>query len=238
MDLLKKLHKLAIDNLFNEKETEEFINLVESGTSIDAAIDIIEEGTSKNKPVKETKEAVMSEEKLYAEKVFKMIEDGVGLITPYGTLYCADRDFLSFELAFFYYFIYDYKMFSQLDSKLRKRILNTFLEKIQTSRPDDFKDAKEVDKSYKARIFSYFKITQEIQKMGEFGDRCANYINTLLTFSEKNNVFTCHSLEQAESELEPQIEPNKYTEELKVLLTVSSSPLLIDGVDPTEREEN
>ena len=69
MDLLKKLHKLAIDNLFNEKETEEFINLVESGTSIDAAIDIIEEGTSKNKPVKETKEAVMSEEKLYAEKV-------------------------------------------------------------------------------------------------------------------------------------------------------------------------
>jgi hypothetical protein len=180
----------------------------------------------------------MAKESFYAEKVFEMVEDGMGLITPFGILYSAEKDFLSFELAFFYYFIYDYKMFSQLDSELRKRIVNTFLEKIQTSRPDDFKDVKEVDKFYETRIFSYFKITQVIQIMDEFGDRCANYINTLLTFSEKNNVFTCHSLEQAESELKPQIEPNKYTEELKVLLTVSSSPLMINGIDPTEREKN
>lgn len=180
----------------------------------------------------------MSKETFYAEKIFKMIEDAVGLINPFGILYCADRDFLSFELAFFYYFIYDYKMFSQLDGELRKRIVNTFLEKIQASKPDDFKDVKEVDKFYETRIFSYFKITQEIQKMGEFGDRCANYINTLLTFSEKNNVFTCHSLEQAESKLKPQIEPNKYTDELKVLLTISSSPLMINGIDPTELEKN
>lgn len=53
MDLLKKLHKLAIDNLFNEKETADFINLVKSGTSIDNAIDIVEEGISENKSVKE-----------------------------------------------------------------------------------------------------------------------------------------------------------------------------------------
>jgi len=180
----------------------------------------------------------MSKEDFYAEKIFKMVEDGIGLITPFGILDSADKDFLSFELAFFYYFIYDYKMFSQLDSGLRKRILNTFLERIQASRPSDFKDIKEVDKYYEKRIFSYFKITQEIQKMGEFADRCANYINTLLTFSEKNNVFTGHSLEQAESELKSQIEPNKYTEELKVLLTVSSSPLMINGVDSTEWEKN
>ncbi|MCK4400905.1 hypothetical protein KAW08_01210 [bacterium] len=59
-------------------------------------------------------------------------------------------------------------------------------------------------------------------------------MNTLLTFSEKKNVFTAYSLEQAENELKPQIDSNQYTEELKVLLTLSSSPLLIDGVDPTE----
>ena len=112
MDLLKKLHNLAIDNLFNEKETEELINLVESGTSIDDAIDIVEEGISKNKPVKEIKEAVMSEENFYTEKVFKMVEDGMGLITPFGVLYSADKDYLSVELAFFYFFIYDYNMFS------------------------------------------------------------------------------------------------------------------------------
>lgn len=176
----------------------------------------------------------MSKENFYADKIFKMVEDGMGLVTPWGILDSADKDFLSFELAFFYFFIYDYKMFSKLDNKLRTRIVNKFLEKIQTSRPSDFKDVKEVDKYYNKRIFSYLKIRQETQKMGEFGDRCADYINTLITFSEKNNVFTGHTLEQAESELKPQIEPNKYTEELKVLLTVSSSPLMINGVDPTE----
>jgi hypothetical protein len=53
MDLLKKLHNLAIQNAFNEKETTDFINLVTSGTSIDDAIDMVEEGISQNKSVKE-----------------------------------------------------------------------------------------------------------------------------------------------------------------------------------------
>ena len=176
----------------------------------------------------------MSKENFYVDKIFKMVEHGMGLVTPWRTLDSADKDFLSFELAFFYFFIYDYKIFNKLDNKLRKSILNKFLEKIQTSRPSDFKDVKELDKYYEKRIFSYFKIRQKTQKMGEFGDRCADYINTLITFSEKKNVFTGHTLEQAESELKPQIEPNKYTEELKVLLTISSSPLMINGIDPTE----
>lgn len=176
----------------------------------------------------------MSKENFYADKIFKMVEDGMALVTPWRTLDSADKDFLSFELAFFYFFVYDYKIFSKLDNKLRTKILNKFLEKIQASRPSDFKDVKEVDKYYKKRIFSYFKIRQETQKMGEFGDRCADYINILITFSEKNNAFTGHTLEQAESELKPQIEPNKYTEELKVLLAISSSPLMINGIDPAE----
>ena len=176
----------------------------------------------------------MSKEDFYADKIFKMVEHGMGLVTPWKTLYSADKDFLSFELTFFYYFIYDYKIFSQLDSQLRTKIVNKFFEKIQASRPSDFKDVKELDLYYEKRIFSYFKIRKETQKMGEFGERCADYINTLITFSEKKNVFTGHSLEQAEKELKPQIEPDKYTEELKVLLTVSSSPLLINGVDPTD----
>jgi len=176
----------------------------------------------------------MYKEDFYVDKIFKMVEDGMALVTPWGILDSADKDFLSFELAFFYFFIYDYKMFSKLDNDLRTKILNKFLERIQASRPSDFEDAKEVNKYYEKRIFSYFKIRQEIRKMGEFGERCADYIDTLVSFSEKKNVFTCYSLEQAESELKPQIEPNKYTEELKVLLTVSSSPLMINGIDPTE----
>lgn len=176
----------------------------------------------------------MSKEKFYVNKIFKMVENGMDLVVPWRVLDSADKDFLSFELSFFYFFIYDYKMFNQLDSELRTRILNKFFEKIQESRPSDFKDVKDVDLYYEKRIFSYFKIMQGTEKMGEFGAMCADYINTLLTFSEMKNVFTGHSLEQAERELKPQIEPNKYTEELKVLLTVSSSPLLIDGVDPTE----
>ena len=176
----------------------------------------------------------MSKEDFYAEKIFKMVDHGMGLITPWGTLDSADKDFLSFELTFFYFFIYDYKIFHHLDKQLRTKIVNKFFEKIQTNRPNDFKDAKYLDLCYEKRIFSYFKMRQETQKMGKFGERCADYINTLLTFSEKKNVFTGHSLEQAEKELKPQIEPGKYIEELKVLLTVSSSPLLIEGVVPTE----
>lgn len=178
--------------------------------------------------------AKKSQDDIYAEKIFKMVEHGMRLINPVGKLYSADKDFLSFELTFFYYFIYDYKIYSQLDGELRKRILDNFFKKLQSSRSDDFKDINELDNYFEKRIAAYFTIIQEIQKIGEFGDRCANYINTLLSFSEKNNAFTAHNLEQAENELKPQIVQNKYTEELKVLLTVSCSPLMINGIDPTE----
>lgn len=176
----------------------------------------------------------MSKERIYAEKPLEMVKSAERLITPFGPLYCADRDFLTFELTFFYYFIYDYKMFSQLDNALRKKILDKFVEKIQSSRSSDFPDLKAIDRFYETRIFTYFTITQRIKKMGEFSDKCADYINTLLTYSEKNNVFTCHNFDQAEKELKPNIESNKYTDELKVLLALSSSPLLINGIDPTE----
>tara|TARA_B100000315_G_scaffold255867_1_gene300307 strand:+ start:909 stop:1550 length:642 start_codon:yes stop_codon:yes gene_type:complete len=53
LDLLQKLRQLAIQNTFNEKQTADFINLVESGTSIDDAIDIAEKGISENKQAKE-----------------------------------------------------------------------------------------------------------------------------------------------------------------------------------------
>ena len=182
-------------------------------------------------------EVTMSEEQFYAEKPFKMVSDAEGLIRPFGPLFCADRDFLTFELLFFYFFIYDYKMFSQLDDGLRGRILSTFVAKIQAGRPDEFPDVKLIDKFYETRIFAYFTITQEIKKMGEFGERCADYINTLLAYSEDHNVFTCHSLAQAERELRPKIASEKYTDELKVLLTVSSSPLMINGIDPTEMDK-
>lgn len=181
----------------------------------------------------------MTKEEFYANKPLKMVKEGEGLIRPLGLLYHADRDFLTFELSFFYYFIYDYKMFSQLDNEIRVKILNEFLKDLQTSRPDDFVDLNELDKLYKTRIYTYFTITQNIQKIGEFGDRCAEYINILLSFSEKNNVFTCHNFDQAQKELRPQIEQDKYTDELKVMLTLSSSPLLINGIDPTEsKKEN
>jgi hypothetical protein len=176
----------------------------------------------------------VKKEEFYINKVFKMVEDGMWLINPFGVLSLADKDFLSFELTFFYYFIYDYRMFSQLDRELRVKILNKFFEKIQTSRPQDFKDVKDIDQYYERRIFSYLKIMQGTKKMGDFGVKSANYINTLLTFSEMKNVFTGHTLEQAERELKSQIQPDKYTEELQVLLTISSAPLLINGIDPTE----
>lgn len=178
----------------------------------------------------------MTKEEFYANKPLKMVKEAEGLIKPLGLLYHADRDFLTFELSFFYYFIYDYKMFSQLDNELRVKILNEFLKMLQISRPDDFVDLNELDKLYKTRIYTYFTITQNIQKIGEFGDRCAEYINILLSFSEKNNVFTCHNLEQAQKELRPQIEQDKYTDELKIMLSLSSSPLLINGIDPTENK--
>ncbi len=180
----------------------------------------------------------MTKEEFYAKKPMKMVKDVEGLIRPYGPLYHADRDFLTFELSFFYYFIYDYKMFSQLDNEIRGKILNVFLEKFQSSRPDDFPDLDELGKFYETRIFTYFTIIQNIQNMGEFGERCADYINILLSYSEKNNVFACHSLDQAEKELRPQIEQDKYTDELKALLTLSSSPLLINGIDPTESKKD
>jgi hypothetical protein len=179
----------------------------------------------------------MTKEQFYAEKPLKMVKDTEGLIRPYGPLYNADRDFLRFELSFFFFFIYDYKMFNQLESGLREKILQVFLKKVQSSWPNDFRDLKELDKFYETRIFTYFTNTKTIQNIGEFGDKCAGYMNILLSFSEMNNVFTCHNLDQAEKELRPQIEQNKYTDELKVVLTVSSSPLLINGIDPTERKK-
>ncbi|MBI9060271.1 MAG: hypothetical protein JEZ01_21065 [Labilibaculum sp.] len=125
-------------------------------------------------------------------------------------------------------------MFSKLDNEIRDKILNVFLKKIQSSRPEDFNDFNELAMFYEKRIFSYFTIRQNTQKIGEFGDKCADYINILLSFSENTNAFACHNIDQAEKELRPQIEQDKYTDELKVLLTLSSSPLLINGIDTTE----
>lgn len=183
----------------------------------------------------------MSQEQFYAKKPLEMVKNTECLITPFGPLYIADRDLLTFELSFFYYFIYDYKLFSQLDNELRRKIMNTFLEMVRLSRPDEFPDLKSIGKFYETRIFTYFTITREIGKqgkMGEFVDKCADYINTLLTYSEINNVFTCHNFDQAEKELKPNIEPNKYTDELKVLLTLTSSAIMIHGIDPIERDKD
>jgi hypothetical protein len=176
----------------------------------------------------------MTKVEFYANKPIKMVKDAEELIRPFGPLYNSDRDFLTFELSFFYFFIYDYMMFSQLDNEIRPKILDLFLEKIQSSKPNDFPDMKELDKFYERRIFTYFTIKQNIQNMGEFSERCAEYINILLSYSETKNVYTCHNFDQAEKELRPHIEQDKYTDELKVLLSLSSSPLLINGIDPTE----
>lgn len=52
-EILEKIYKLAYQNAFNDKETNNFIDLVNSGTSIDKAIEMVEEGTfSKNISVK------------------------------------------------------------------------------------------------------------------------------------------------------------------------------------------
>ena len=45
----------------------------------------------------------MSKENFYVNKIFKMVEDGMALVRPWGILDSADKDFLSFELAFFYF---------------------------------------------------------------------------------------------------------------------------------------
>jgi len=42
--ILKKIKTLAYQNAFNDKQTKGFIDLVNSGTSIDKAIEMVEEG--------------------------------------------------------------------------------------------------------------------------------------------------------------------------------------------------
>lgn len=98
MELLKKLHNLAIQNAFNEKETADFVNLVTSGTSIDKAIDIVEEGISENKSVKEdvtinkfNEEMVeewMSLTHLLKELLNEMDYDGEDLLANCGVVSC------------------------------------------------------------------------------------------------------------------------------------------------------
>jgi hypothetical protein len=110
MDLLKKLRHLAVQNAFNEKQTADFINLVESGTSIDDAIDMIEEGISENKPVKEG----VSTDKFNEEIVLamhKLNDDLESLINKLG--YDVDEDIsggcavVSFWIT--HYVLVDYK---------------------------------------------------------------------------------------------------------------------------------
>lgn len=43
-EILEKIKKLAYQNAFNDKQTKDFIDLVNSGTNIDKAIEIIEKG--------------------------------------------------------------------------------------------------------------------------------------------------------------------------------------------------
>ena len=170
----------------------------------------------------------MFNKEFYAQKPFEMTEYAEGLIKPFGVLYCADRDFLTFELSFFYYYIHDYKIYSYFNSDQRRKILDTFLEKIQIDRSDDFSDIEELNDFYEKRIFSFFTMMKDIKTIGEFTEKCSKYISTILSYSEKHNAFTCHTFDQAEKELSIDIEADKYVEELTVLLTLTSAPFLTD----------
>ena len=57
---LKKIKTLAYQNDFNDKETTYFIELVNSGTSIDKAIDMVEERKLTKKSVKKSYKEVTS----------------------------------------------------------------------------------------------------------------------------------------------------------------------------------
>lgn len=85
-------------------------------------------------------------EESYVQKPIEMIRHAEALINPFNAgLYLVDRELLAFELSFFYYFVYDYKIFHKLDNQLRSKIFDVFLEKIQIITNGNFPDLELIE---------------------------------------------------------------------------------------------
>jgi len=173
----------------------------------------------------------------YVNKPISMIKHADRLIFPLSSLSYSDRNFLKFELLFFYYFVYDYTLFHKLDDQLRLKIMTKFLENVQSFWPDEFHDINILDPFYETRIYTYFGIIQETKSFENFIDKSSEYINIILSYSMENNVFTCHNFELAKKELKPKILffLDLYTDELKEILGQTSYSMMIYGIDPSKK---
>ena len=156
-------------------------------------------------------------------KAKKYVRELIGIAKNSATripILNENRDFVEFELMFYFYFVYDYKVYHGLDSALRKAISDLFIEYIYNPRKGSL-SRSEFDGFYDNRIGAYFTFVKQSEKKGEFIDRASDYINAMITISINENGYAYGSLD-ALPEIKKEIVPNIFTKFIYNELCMSS----------------
>jgi hypothetical protein len=141
-------------------------------------------------------------------------------------LVLADRDFAIFELSFYYFFIYDYKVFHKLAPKLRKAIADAFLKRVFSTRKRNFPGLAALDEFFDNRMQAYFAFRKETEKVGAFVSKASDYISALLTKAIANNGYAYGRLSDV-PEIKKNMDSDNYTDLIRQTLMVDSSLALM-----------
>jgi|GEM_PF-982525 len=142
----------------------------------------------------------------------------------HGTI-LTDRDLATFEFSFYYFFVYDYKVFHKLSPRLRRAIGDNFVKRVFVPRRGNFSGLKATDEFFDNRMQAYTQFMEEAEKIGAFVSKAADYINVLVTRGVADNGYAYGRLLDL-PQIRKGIEPDRYTDLIKQTLTLNSSLLL------------
>ena len=163
-------------------------------------------------------------EKLKAQKYIYQIEEDVKSCAQQIPIFNENRDFVDFEFMFFFYFVYDYRVYHKLKPVLRKAISDLFIEKLHSIRRSSL-SKQSLDGMFNNRISAFFNFIQRSKTVADFLDLSSDYLNILLTVSIDENGYATGDLDNL-PKIKEAIKPDIFTTLIRDALSLQSWTVL------------
>lgn len=162
--------------------------------------------------------------KLEAKKYIHQIEEDVKSCAQQIPIFNENRDFVELEFLFFFYFVYDYRVYHKLQPELRKAISDIFIEKLHNIRMSSL-SKQSLDGLFDNRLNAYFTFIQKSRTVADFLDLSSDYLNVLLTISIDENGYATGNLSDL-PKIKESIKPNVFTTLIRDALSLQSWTVL------------
>lgn len=139
-------------------------------------------------------------------------------------IFNENRDFVEFELMFYFSFVYDYKIYHKMTPTLRNAINKLFIGEILEVRKPNLAKA-ELERLFDNRMEAYFTFVKQSKKVADFLHRASDYINAMLTISIDENGYADGNRNHLHK-IKEVIRPNIHTESIEQTLSLNSGVLL------------